>query len=337
MLMKTKYYTIPIFIPQLACPFQCIFCNQKKISGHNETPNEEEIYSIINSHLKTFKRENSIINIGFFGGNFTGIPIELQEKYLSIASEYLVSEKIHGIRLSTRPDYINEEVLELLKRYSVTTIELGAQSLDDDVLRKSRRGHSAEDIILASELIKANGFSLGLQMMIGLPGDTLDKSILTAQKIIELGADNTRIYPTLVINGTKLEQLYHEGKYSPLSMNEAVDWVKEILTIFENQEINVLRIGLHPTQGFLTGDEIVAGPFHTSLKELVLTQIWKELFVHKLNKTGNNILLKVSPEQINFAVGYKSTNRILLEEKFSSVKFVPDTSLKDREFDAIYS
>ncbi len=334
--MKTKHYTIPIFIPQLACPFQCIFCNQKKISGHNETPNEKEIYSIIDSHLKTFKRKDSVINIGFFGGNFTGIPIELQEKYLGIASEYLISGKINGIRLSTRPDYINEEVLELLKRYSVTTIELGAQSLDDEVLRKSGRGHSASDIIRASELIKANGFSLGLQMMIGLPGDTIDKSILTAQKIIKLGADNTRIYPTLVIKETKLEQLYHEGKFSPLPLNEAVEWIKEILIIFENSGINVLRIGLHPTEGFLTGDEIIAGPFHTSLKELVLTQIWKDLFIQKLNKNGKNILLKVSPEQINFAVGYKSSNKKLLEEKFASVKFVPNSSLKNREFDVIY-
>lgn len=335
--MKNKFYTIPVFIPELACPFQCVFCDQKKISGYNNTPSGNEVNRIIESYLKSFTNKEAVINIGFFGGNFTGIPMNEQEEYLKIAYAYLKNGDIHGIRLSTRPDYITPEVVALLKNYSVSTVELGAQSFDEDVLRKSGRGHKVIDILNAASLIKGSGIKLGLQMMIGLPGDSLERSLFTAGEIVRLGADNTRIYPTLVIKGTKLEQLYYEGKYIPLSLDQAVDWSKQIFSLFTKNGINVIRVGLHPSEGLLTGHELAAGPFHVSFKELVLTDLWKDLLQEQLNETKNNILIKIPPGQLNYAVGYKGSNKKMLELKFQSVKYIIDPSLNDLEFNVIYN
>jgi len=269
-----KHYTIPIFIPELACPFQCAFCNQEKISGHQNIPDENEIKQTITEYLKSFKKEDRTVEIGFFGGSFTGIPIEEQKQYLGIVQPFIDSGEINGIRLSTRPDYINKEILDVLKKHRVTTIELGAQSMDDEVLEKSYRGHTSKQTELASEMILDNSFELGLQMMIGLPGDTLKKSIFTAKKIIESGASNTRIYPALVIKGTAMHKWYNEGKYVPLSIEEAINRTKKILPLFEAEGVKVLRVGLHPSEGLLSGHELIAGPFHQSFKELVLTEIW---------------------------------------------------------------
>jgi histone acetyltransferase (RNA polymerase elongator complex component) len=335
--VKKKHYTIPIFIPELACPFQCVFCDQKKISGYSKIPSEIEVRKTIDSYLRTFSGKDTVINIGFFGGNFTGIPFHDQEVYLQTASFYLNRGDVQGIRLSTRPDYINNEVVDLLKHYSVSTVELGAQSFNDDVLKKSGRGHNVSDIIEASRLIKNSGIQLGLQMMIGLPGDSLDKSLFTANQIINLGAGNTRIYPTVVIKGTKLEQLFHAGKYSPLSLTEAVEWTKKILLAFYNSGVDVIRVGLHPSEGLLTGEDLAAGPFHVSFKELVLTNIWSDLLFERLKYNNGNILIKIPADQINYAIGYKASNKKMLLEKFNSVRFIPDPSLNNHEFNVIYS
>ncbi|MCF8296235.1 MAG: radical SAM protein [Saprospiraceae bacterium] len=325
-----KHYTIPIFIPELACPHQCVFCNQRKISGHQKSPTLNEVKTIIEEHLATIPQENSHIEIGFFGGNFTGIEIDEQENYLKTVQPYLKERIIKGIRLSTRPDYINQEILNLLKKYKVSTIELGAQSMDEDVLVKSGRGHTIDDVVQASKLIVNNGFSLGLQMMIGLPGDSLEKSINTAKKIIELKADNTRIYPTLVIKGTKLEELYKEGLYKPLSIKEAVNWSKELFLMFEKANVNIIRMGLHPSEGII-GDDFVDGPFHQSFKELVLTEMWNDLFKQKFNKKiAKDISISVSPSQLNYAIGYKAKNKVYLQQFFRKVEFKIDSSLTGR-------
>lgn len=332
--MCHKNYTIPIFIPELACPFQCLYCNQQKISGTLSIPSDKEILKIIDDHLKTIP-ENSHVELGFFGGNFTGIPINEQKHYLELVQKYLQQGKIDAIRCSTRPDYINEKVLELLKRYGVKTIELGSQSVHNDILLLAERGHAFEDTVRASKMIKDFGFNLGLQMMIGLPGDTKEKSIYTAQKIIELGAENTRIYPTLVIRDTKLEALYKNGEYEALSLNEAVDWTADILELFEQANVKILRVGLHPSEGLLDGSELVAGPFHPSFRELVYTKIWrKKLDVLDLDK--NELKISVSPKELNYAVGYQSTNKKWLEENFNYVKFVIDPKLKKRNFHVDY-
>ncbi len=334
--MTNKHYTIPIFIPELACPFQCVFCDQRKITGKNQVPDEDAILQTIESHLQSFKEENRIVEIGFFGGSFTGIPMDQQEKYLSLIQHFIKKKLVNAIRLSTRPDYINAEVLALLKKFSVETIELGAQSFDDEVLNQSFRGHTAQQTVEASKAILKHGFQLGLQMMIGLPGDTFEKSMNTAKRIVELGAGSTRIYPTVVIKDTALHQWYKQGKYKPLDLEEAVDWTKHLLLYFEEKEVKVLRVGLHPSEGILCGDDLIAGPFHPSFKELVLTEIWGDILKSVLNNEGEQaIVIHVPEKEINYAIGNQSRNRKMLAEKFGSVKIVPDKSLLGRDYEIV--
>ncbi len=335
--MKKKHFNIPVFIPELACPFQCIYCNQRKISGQIKIPDSNEIVTTIENHLQTITKPNATIELAFFGGNFTGLNKNDQVEYLKLVQPYIKQGKISGIRLSTRPDYINKEIIEILKRYHVTTIELGAQSMDNEVLKLSKRGHTAEDTESASKLILDSGLTLGLQMMIGLPGDTLENAIHTAEKITELGANNTRIYPCLVIKGTKLEEMYKSGKYKPLSLDDAVFWSKELLNIFEQGGVDIIKMGLHPSEGLLSGHDLIAGPFHQSFRELVLTEIWRELLEPLLLKKGKKIELLIPPDQFNYAVGYGARNRKVLLNNFHKVVFKPSNNLKSRDFKVIVS
>ena len=330
--MSQKHYTIPVFIPELACPNRCVFCNQQKISGHLLIPEEAEIVAQIETYLAGFP-SGAHIEIGFFGGSFTGVPVNEQEHFLSIAQPYLKNGQIYGIRVSTRPDYISETRLDLLKAYGVTTIELGAQSLDEEVLIKSKRGHSIADVEKAASLIISYGFSLGLQMMTGLPGDTLEKTLMTAHRIVELGADNTRIYPTLVIKNTELEELYLSGRYQPLTIDEAVFRVKQIIPIFEEANITILRIGLHPSEGLLNGDDLVAGPFHPSFRELAETALWGDLFNNLSISDSSDVLEIVVPVgQRNMAIGYNAINRKQLELTHKKVSFLQDPALINHQF-----
>jgi histone acetyltransferase (RNA polymerase elongator complex component) len=338
--MFTRHYTIPIFIPQLACPFQCVFCNQEKITSRAHIPGIDEIRNTIDEYLASFPKGNKHIEIGFFGGNFTGIPPEDQEKYLQVTQPYLEKGIVQGLRLSTRPDYIapqglhpSDAGLHLLKKYGVTTIELGAQSMDDDVLQQSVRGHTAEDVEKASRMIIAAGFRLGLQMMVGLPGDTLEKEVFTAKKIIELGACETRIYPVLVIKGTKMAEWYEQGKYTPLSMEEAVFRVKTILPLFEEAGVEVTRVGLHSSEGLLSGKDLVAGPFHTSFRELAMTEVWWDRLKNLLNeKSKDKLNIVVHPSQYNFAIGYYGKNRKRLLSHFQTVTYLKNPLLNEHKF-----
>ena len=331
--MQIKHYTIPIFIPELACPFRCIYCDQHKISGTKNIPTPYEVRNIIEKHLSTIPRNNTEIEIGFFGGSFTGISSDQQEVYLKMAQPFIKQRLVKSIRLSTRPDYITPEILKLLKYYNVKTIELGAQSLDDEVLQYSRRGHTALDVSIASQLIKSNGFELGLQMMIGLPGDTKEKSIYTASKIVEFGADNTRIYPCIVIKDTYLEELYNKGEYLALTIEESIDIIKNIISIFERANINIIRIGLHPSED-LQGSAYVAGPYHSSLRELVETECWKDILINYTQNTENhqNINISVASKMYNFAIGYRAVNKKMLEKVYRNVKYTIDNSLEKRDF-----
>jgi histone acetyltransferase (RNA polymerase elongator complex component) len=330
--VSQKHYTIPVFIPELACPNRCVFCNQQKISGQILIPEEAEIVSQIETYLAGFP-SGAHIEIGFFGGSFTGVPVNEQEHFLSIAQPYLKSGQIHGIRVSTRPDYISETRLDLLKAYGVTTIELGAQSLDEEVLIKSKRGHTIADVEKAASLIISYGFSLGLQMMTGLPGDSLEKTLMTAHRIVELGADNTRIYPALVIKNTELEELYLAEQYVPLSIEEAVYRVKQLIPIFEEANITILRIGLHPSEGLLNGDDLVAGPFHPSFRELAETALWNELFKELTGICSEEVLeIYIPVGQRNMAIGYHAINKKLFELTHKKVKFIEEEMLKHHQF-----
>ncbi len=331
--MQTKHYTIPVFIPEMACPFRCIYCDQHKISGAKSIPLPSEIKNRIEKHLSTIPKEQSIVEIGFFGGSFTGIPSDQQKAYLEIAQPYIEIGDVSSIRLSTRPDYINSDILGLLKKYHVKTIELGAQSLDDEVLLLSKRGHTSDDVLKAAQLIKANGFDLGLQMMIGLPGDTFEKSIATANKIIAFGADNTRIYPCIVIKDTYLEELYISGKYKALSIDESIITIKNLIPVFEKNNVNIIRIGLHPSED-LQGSAFVAGPYHSSLRELVETKLWEDALngYHQNKENHRNIEIVVAPAMYNFAIGYQAVNKKMLEKQYSKVKFLKDSNLQKRDF-----
>lgn len=307
--MSSTHRVIPIFIPEKACPYRCIYCNQFAIAGQAKIPTVEEASRVIEQYLSTMPTDAEK-RIAFFGGSFTGMSIEEQNTYLDIAQPYLERGLVSGIQLSTRPDYISQEILNNLKVHGVTLIELGAQSLNDDVLRKVGRGHSVQQVEDASSLIIRNGFQLGLQMMIGLPGDTLEKSLHTASLIHQFGACCTRIYPTLVVQGTLLAKLYESGKYTPLNIEEAVEWTKRLYQFFIAHNIQILRVGLHPSEGLLSGKDYLAGPFHVSFKELVLTSIWHDK-IEALTKQhhGEPFTLEVPASEINYAVGYQSANR----------------------------
>ncbi len=330
----SNHYTIPIFIPELACHYKCIYCNQQKISGMMKIPSSDEIIQTFDKYLSTINYKNNDVEIGFFGGSFTGLSMEKQKELLLLTQPYVDKKKVQSIRLSTRPDYINEELLDLLLKYNVNTIELGAQSMDDEVLKFSGRGHVAEDVRRSAKLIKDFGFNLGLQMMIGLPLDTPQKAMATAKEIIDLGANNTRIYPTLVIKNTPLEDLYNKGIYQPLTMDETIMQVKELVKLFEAAEVNIIRIGLHPSEGLLSGDDLIAGPFHPSFKELVMTELWKDLLMHLFNNNNSdkNLFVFTSAKAYNFAVGYYGSNRKHLQKYYKTVSFKVDELLKGNEF-----
>ncbi|MHC4320676.1 MAG: elongator complex protein 3 [Planctomycetota bacterium] len=328
-----KHSNIPIFIPELACPHQCVFCDQEKISGTNSIPQPADVKNIVELYLETMP-ENRIINIAFFGGSFTGLSIDLQEQYLKEAFRFVKNGRVSGIRLSTRPDYINEAVLELLKKYGVTTIELGVQSTNREVLNRSGRGHTFEDIENASDLVCKYGFELGLQMMIGLPGDNYERSIQTANDIVSLGAGNTRIYPAIVVKGTILEKLYQEGEYSPLTLEQAVEWTKDIVHIFEKNNVSIIRMGLHPSDELIIGKSLIDGPFHASFKEMVMTQIWKEIIDTELNDiTSNKIKITVCNRQIHYAIGYRQTNKEQLKSQGYNVSFARNPSFSQYQID----
>ena len=332
-----KHSNIPIFLPELACPHQCVFCNQEKISGTLSIPGPEDVERIVETHLSSMK-EKRIVDIAFFGGSFTGISIALQEKYLKEAYKFIQNGQVSGMRVSTRPDYIQQEKLDLLKKYGVTTIELGAQSTNNEVLNKSGRGHNFDAIKNASSLILENGFQLGLQMMIGLPHDTFERSLQTAKDIIALGAHCTRIYPTVVIKETALEKLYNKGNYKPLSIEEAVSWTKEFVKLYEKNNIKILRIGLHPSEELVDGKSLIAGPFHPSFKEIVMSQIWNELLFDEIkNKNPEKVTIRVNDKQLNYAVGFNGSNKHELIKKGIITRFIADSKLSKYQFDVSYN
>ena len=277
-----KQYIIPIFVPHLGCPNDCVFCNQKSISGQTKQVTGEDVKKTIENHLK-YVKENSIVEVAFFGGSFTGIEKEKQIELLSTAYEYIKNKKVQSsaayeyiknkkvqsIRISTRPDYINKDVLKTLKKYKVKTIELGVQSANDYILKKAERGHTFEDVKKASKMIRFYGFNLGHQMMVGLPESTHLDEINTAKQLIKLKPKMIRIYPVLVIKGTKLEKDYNEGKYKALTVVQAVETCKELVKLFVKKKIEVIRIGLQPTDTIANPEneksEVVARTISSSI------------------------------------------------------------------------
>jgi histone acetyltransferase (RNA polymerase elongator complex component) len=334
--MSNLHYIIPIFVPHEGCPHDCVFCNQNSITGTSTKVDANFVEETINEYLKTIKSDNAVIEVSFFGGTFTAIKMEKQVELLTVAKRFKDNNKINFIRLSTRPDYIDDKILKNLKNYSVDIIELGVQSLDDEVLLKSGRGHTAEDVEVASKLIKQYGFVLGHQIMIGLPGDNINKDIDTAKRVINLKPDICRIYPALVIKNTHMESMYLEHKFIPYTLSEAVNISKIIYIMMIANSINVIRIGLQPTEEISEGNDLVAGPFHPAFRELVEGSIYNDLIYHvimdnfKADTKLNKVLVKVNPKDISklYANGKSFFNDIKKQINTISIDVFQDITLQ---------
>lgn len=318
-----KQYIIPIFVPHLGCPNDCIFCNQKSISGQKKQMTKETAKKIIDDYLESIKNEDAEIEIAFYGGSFTAIEPSLQEELLETAYEYIKDGKVESIRISTRPDAINKEILKRLKKYKVKTIELGVQSANDYILKRTNRGHTFEDVKKASKMIRWNGFKLGHQMMVGLPESTKIDEINTAKALIKLKPKMIRIYPVLVIKNTKLEKEYKEGKYDPLPLVQAVETCKELVRMFADKKIEIIRVGLQNTDEItnpeMPNSEVVAGPYHPAFRQLVESAMWYDAIVGKIKKLNikvKEVEVTVNPIDSNNVIGHKKENVIKLKDTY---------------------
>lgn len=321
--MSKNHYIIPIFVPHEGCPHNCVFCNQDRITGVKDRVDAKKAEVIINEYYETIENKDATIEVSFFGGTFTAIPEQKQRELLSVAKKYKDLGIVNKIRMSTRPDCINDYILSYLNDYSVDIIELGIQSLDDEVLVAAGRGHSKEDAKKASKLIKEYGITLGHQLMPGLPKSNREKDIKSAIESIEMKPDIVRIYPSLVIKDTPMEIMYNRGEYKPYSLEEAVDISKEVFKLYDSKGINVIRVGLQPTDSINIGGDIVSGPFHPAFRELVssklvvdaikdelkeeklgeisinskdLSKLYanKKLYFNSIKEAGINLIVKVS-------------------------------------------
>ena len=318
-----KEYVIPVFVPHLGCPNDCIFCNQKSISGQKKNVTKEEAKKIIDNFLENIKDKDAKKEIAFFGGSFTGIDENVQEELLQVAYEYIEKGQVDSIRISTRPDYINKEILKRLKKYKVKTIELGVQSANDYILGRANRGHTFKDVEKASKLIRWYGFNLGHQMMVGLPESNRIDEINTAKALIKLKPKMVRIYPVLVIKGTKLEKEYNEGIYEPLSIVQAVETCKQLVRMFTDKKIEVIRVGLQNTDEICNPDnkesEVVAGPFHPAFGQLEESSMWYDAIVEKIKKLNvkvKEVEVTVNPIDTNNVIGHKKENVIKLKDTY---------------------
>lgn len=322
-----KHVNVGLFVPHNGCPHQCSFCNQKAISGHHEQVTPDDVDRAAQIALKNPDSKGG--EIAFFGGSFTAIDRETMISLLSAAHKYIADGSFKGIRVSTRPDAIDEEICTILKKYSVTAVELGAQSMDDEVLRLNRRGHTANDIVRASEMLKSFGFELGLQMMTGLYGSTDADSIMTAEKIIALKPETVRIYPTVVLENTPLAELYRSGEYIPQTVESAAELCAQLLVMFYDADITVIRTGLH-SGGDVEG-EYLAGAYHPAFKELCEGKIYLRRaieFIKKNNIAKGEIEIHVSPKAISQMTGQKKTNISALQELGYNARVIADSSVE---------
>ena len=307
-----KKGNISIFVPHLGCPQQCSFCNQKTITGKEKQPTPGDVKQAVETALK---RKGFEFEIAFFGGSFTAIDREYMISLLEAASQYIKDGRIKGIRISTRPDFIDGEILSILRDYGVTSIELGAQSMDDEVLKANLRGHTSADVENASKLIKSYGFELGLQMMTGLYLDTDEKAIETARKLIALKPETVRIYPTVVLKNTYLAELYEKEEYKPQTVDDAANLCTKLLPLFKKADIKVIRLGLHASDDIKKN--MVAGAYHEAFGEIVESRIMLNKILE--NPPGNYEIL-VHPRSVSKLKGNQKRNIYFLIEKGYNIK-----------------
>ena len=334
-----KEYIIPIFVPHLGCKQCCTFCDQKTISGETKQVTADDVRNTIEYYLKNFKNDN-YVEVAFFGGSFTAIPIETQKELLEAVQPYIKEKKVDSIRLSTRPDAIDKNILKMLKKYHVKTIELGVQSSNNYILERCKRGHTFEDVKKASKLIRKYRFKLGHQMMVGLPESTEKDDIKTAEDIIKLKPKLVRIYPVLVIKGTGLEREYRNKEFTPLTVGQAVERSKEILRLFAKKNIQVIRIGLQNTETIADpknkDSEVVAGPYHPAFGQLVEDSIWYDKIVYEIKKINAKVIrveIEANSQNINNIIGHKKENINKLKDTYAVITTVKaNNSIKPGKF-----
>lgn len=341
-----KHAIIPIFISHRGCPNDCVFCNQKRITARNGDVTPQAARKTIDEHLSTLDDMNlETVELAFFGGSFTGIPMDEQTEFLKLAKEYKDNGRIDKIHLSTRPDYINTEILDNLKYFGADVIELGVQSLDDEVLKLSGRGHDAAVVYKSAELIKAYGFTLGIQLMIGLPGDTYEKCVYSARETVKIAPELARLYPTVVIKETALYDAYLSGSYTPLSEEEAVLRTKVMYEILDNAGINIIRVGLKSSD--IISSEAA---FHPAFRQLVEGRIARERLENSLcelldsntetrkgrDNISDSVLFISNQKCYNNMFGHNADNRKYFEAKYPTlnIKYRINQCLKDNEYKA---
>lgn len=330
-----KKANVAFFVPNLGCPHACAFCNQREISGRERAPLPEEVERTAREALHTLGENARHAQIAFFGGSFTAIPHAQMEALLAAAAPFIGPAGFAGIRVSTRPDAIDAEILDTLRLYGVNAVELGAQSMDDAVLRQNRRGHTAQQVEQACGLIRACGLELGLQMMTGLYGATDDSDRETARRLAALHPDTVRVYPTLVLRGTELARLWREGRYAPPALENAVELCAELLRFFEERGVRVIRLGLHAEESLQ--ENLLAGPWHPAFRELCENRLYLSAARKALEKLceqggaragehyargrhvrGRHAVLYAGERELSKLAGQRRVNLCALEETFGA-------------------
>jgi histone acetyltransferase (RNA polymerase elongator complex component) len=334
---RTRPFIIPIFLPHAGCPHQCVFCNQVSITGaKHEAVEPDKIRIQIREFLNYKKESRKPVQIAFFGGNFLGLKLEDIKSWLKLAGEFVDRGLVDGIRFSTRPDTIDAARLDTLENYPISTVELGVQSMDDQVLALAGRGHRASDTIRAVKALKKRQLSVGLQMMVGLPGDSEARSLATARKIANLDPDCARIYPTVVVANSRLAQWFKKGEYLPLPLEEAVSLVKKVYLLFKQEGIAVIRMGLQATDDLADESTVLAGPHHPSFGHLVYSEIFYDNALAAIESAGlvkDTLIIMVNPRSISKMRGLNNSNIKRLKEKFKfeAIDVIPDSSLAEEE------
>lgn len=318
--MSARESIVPVFVPHLGCPNDCVFCNQRRISGQTVPATAETVREAMRK-AADLPKNGGKRQLAFYGGSFTAIPAAEQEELLSTAKEYVDKGELDSLRLSTRPDAIDGEILNRLIRYGVETVEIGAQSLDDEVLLLAGRGHTASDVENASKQIKAAGLKLILQMMTGLPGDTDEKDIETARKIISLKPDGVRIYPTVIVRDTALYDLWQCGRYTEHTVEDAVRVCAKLLPMFDEAGITVIRLGLNPTEE-LSGGAAAGGAYHPALGELVKSRI---MYEH-----ARGVLAGIKPDsRVVLGVNASKTSQMIGQHRCNTERLCAEFAIKE--------
>lgn len=331
---RNKPFIIPVFLPHAGCPHQCAFCNQRTITSiKQKILSPEKLHTLIDNFLNYKGNHRNSVQIAFFGGNFLGLTTLHIESLLHEAGKFVTAGSVDSLRFSTRPDTINNETLDIIKPFPVSTIELGVQSMDDSVLAISKRGHTSADTKNAVNLLKKRGYEIGLQMMVGLPGDDETKAQLTGRRLVDMSPDFVRIYPTVVLAGSLLAKWYQNGEYAPIPLEQCITLVKNLYLLFRENDIKVIRMGLQASEDLEKGSEILAGPYHSAFGHLVFSRIFLDMATTILESevsVRDEVCIKVHPRSISKMRGLKNLNIEILKRKFNikSLSILPDHTLE---------